>query len=65
MWESNKITCFKAIRIWSCWHLTSKGDNTWEYTMVKHICWWKCDHWFDTKCNDLSWGYVSHSSTRT
>jgi hypothetical protein len=46
-WESNKI----AITVPLGWHLTSKGDNIWEYTMVKHIYWWKYDHWSDSECN--------------
>jgi len=43
----------------------SKGDNTWEYSMVKHICWWECDHWSDSECNDIDWSCASYSSTRT
>jgi hypothetical protein len=60
-----RLHAISAITAPLSWCLTSKGDNTWEYTMVKHICWWEYDHWSNSESNDANQGYASHSSTRT
>jgi len=42
--NQTRLHAISAIKAPLGWHLASKGDNTWEYIMVKCICWWQYDH---------------------